>query len=106
MYNQYYNPYATGGSGLSLLSRIRGINWGSFLNNTQRTLNVINQAIPIVNQVKPIVNNAKTMFRVMKEVNTPDVRSNNSSTTPTTQTTSNDATEIKKEVSNKPQFFI
>lgn len=106
MYNQYYNPYAAGGSGLSLFSRIRGINWGSFLNNTQKTLNVINQAIPIVNQVKPIVNNARTMFRVMKEVNTPDTIPSNNSTTSKGETTSNTSTEIKKEVTNKPQFFI
>lgn len=52
-----------------LFSRIfrNGINWGSIVNNTQKTLNIINQAIPVVKQVSPVVKNAKTMFRVMNE---------------------------------------
>ena len=41
------------------------INWSNLLNNTQKTLNVINQAIPLYYQVKPIYNNAKTMFRMV-----------------------------------------
>ena len=44
MYNQYYNPYASSSGSLSMLSRVMRINWGSFLNNTQKTLNVINQS--------------------------------------------------------------
>ena len=99
MYNQYFNPYVTGG--LPLLSRVRSINWGNFLNNTQRTLNVINQAIPIVNQVKPMVNNAKTMLRVMREVNKPDEISNNN-----VANNNQSITQIKKEVYNKPQFLF
>ncbi len=41
------------------------INWGNILNNTQKTLNVINQAIPVYYQVKPIWGNAKTMFQMI-----------------------------------------
>lgn len=72
----FYNPYfgvpsaiATPNVSRGLLRGLlgRGINWGSILNNTQRTLGIINQAIPVVKQVSPIVNNAKTMFRVMNE---------------------------------------
>lgn len=44
-----------------------GFNIGSLLNNTQKTLNLVNQAIPIVKQINPLVKNAKTMFRVMNE---------------------------------------
>lgn len=52
-----------------LFSRLfrNGINWGSIINNTQKTLNIINQAIPVVKQVSPVVRNAKTMFKVMNE---------------------------------------
>ena len=46
-----------------------GINWASLLTNTQKTLNIVNQAIPLVYQVKPIVNNAKTIFKVANELN-------------------------------------
>ena len=56
MYNQY-NPYQISGG-------IKRINWSNILNNTQKTLNVINQAIPIIYQVKPLVTNAKTLFRI------------------------------------------
>lgn len=95
MYNQYYNPYITSNS-TSLFSRIKSFNWSGLLNNTQKTLNVINQAIPIVNQVKPIVNNTRTMFRVMKEVNS--INNNNN-------VTSNETKKIIQST-NKPQFFI
>ena len=44
------------------------INWTNILNNTQKTLNVINQAIPVYYQVKPIIGNAKTMFRMINSL--------------------------------------
>lgn len=60
MYNQM-NPY-------QLNSGIKRINWSNILNNTQKTLNVINQAIPIIYQVKPLVTNARTLFRIADAV--------------------------------------
>lgn len=60
MYNQM-NPY-------QFNNGIKKINWSSILNNTQKTLNVINQAIPIIYQVKPLVTNAKTLFRIADAV--------------------------------------
>ena len=45
----------------------KAINWTGLLSNTQKTLNIVNQAIPIVYQVKPMINNAKTMFRIASE---------------------------------------
>ena len=60
--NQFYSPY----SSVSGIAK-KTINWSGILNNTQKTLNIVNQAIPIVYQIKPIVNNAKTMFRVASE---------------------------------------
>jgi len=50
------------------LSSLKKINLGSILTNTQKTLNIVNQAIPLVYQVKPIVDNAKTMFKIMGAV--------------------------------------
>ena len=54
----------------SILSLLKNIKWGTILDGTSKTLNVINQAIPIVYQVKPIINNAKTMFKVANIINT------------------------------------
>ena len=77
----YYNPYftvmpytptlgsmasTTGSKGL-LSSLFSGGKISSFINGTQKTLSVINQAIPLVKQVSPVVKNAKTMFKVMNE---------------------------------------
>ena len=68
-YNNFY-PYQNNLNnnilkrGFSLFG-LRSINWSNLLNNTQKTLNVINQAIPVYYQVKPIWSNAKTMFRMV-----------------------------------------
>lgn len=55
----------------SILSLLKNIKWGSILDGTSKTLNVINQAIPVVYQVKPIINNAKTLFKVANIMNEP-----------------------------------
>ena len=46
------------------LSGLKTINWGGLINNTSKTLGIINQTIPIVRQVGPMVNNMKQMMRV------------------------------------------
>ena len=81
IYNNNFFPYNNFGGnnplrkGIGLLS-FKSINWSNILNNTQKTLNVINQAIPVYYQVKPIWSNAKTMFRMANalkdERSTPD----------------------------------
>lgn len=88
----YYNPYfssfpynytplnAIGStstkSGL-FSSLFGGSKFSSFINGTQKTLNIINQAIPIVKQMSPVMKNAKTMFRVMNEFKKVDTPVNN-----------------------------
>ena len=85
MYNQY-NPYQIGAG-------IKRINWSNVLNNTQKTLNVINQAIPIIYQVKPLVTNAKTIFRIADAVKEEETQVNN---------------QVKEEIKEKSnlQFFL
>ena len=93
----YNNPYMMNGmtptksmlGGLGL----KKINWSNLLNNTQKTLNVINQAIPVYYQVKPIYNNAKTMFRMVNALKEDKPIDNTSK-------------EIKKETSTGPVFFL
>lgn len=75
------------------LGSIRKINWSNILNNTQKTLNVINQAIPVYYQVKPIWSNAKTMFRMVNALKEDKPIDNTSK-------------EIKKETSTGPVFFL
>lgn len=45
------------------------INWSNILNNTQKTLSIINQIIPVIYQIKPMYDNAKTIFKVFNVVN-------------------------------------
>ncbi len=92
-------PIPRGGS---LFSRIfpgnglRSINWSNMLNNTQKTLNIINQAIPIAYQIKPMVNNAKTMFKIIGAVKDDNTELN-------TRNTELKQTENKE---NQPIFYL
>lgn len=82
-------------------------NWSNLLNNTQKTLNVINQAIPIFYQVRPIWNNAKTMFKIMGAIKEDDAKDNNES-----EKKEEKIKEEAKETTfisnheNQPQFFL
>lgn len=77
----------------------RRINFNNILNNTQRTLGIINQAIPIVYQVKPLLNNARTLFRVASAINDNDEETNSNNYS------DNISYEEKKD-SNGPIFYL
>ena len=82
-------------------------NWSGFLSNTQKTLNVVNQAIPIFYQIRPIWNNAKTMFRIMgaiKEDDDEPKETSNTSTSKQAETTTSNTTYLTND--NQPQFFL
>ena len=82
----------------------RGINWNNILNNTQRTLGIINQAIPIVYQVRPLLNNARTLFRVASAINSNEEEERNE-VREETNYNSNVNYETKKD-SNGPIFYL
>lgn len=46
------------------LTSIKKLNWGNLINNTSKTLGLINQTIPIVKQTGPMINNIKSIVRV------------------------------------------
>ncbi len=82
----------------------KSFNWGNLLNNTQKTLGIINQSIPVFYQIKPIWNNAKTMFKVFGEFS----KINNKSKTITNNNNTN-TTQINQPSTNEtnnPNFFI
>lgn len=85
----------------SLWQGIRNIKWGSFLNNTQKTLNVINQAIPVYYQVKPIWQNVKNLGRIVTAFNEPETSNNQKNNVINTQNS-----EKKENSTNQPTFFI
>ncbi len=43
---------------------IKGFNWTGIINNTSKTLGIINQTIPVIKQVGPMTNNIKSMIKV------------------------------------------
>jgi hypothetical protein len=108
MYNQFpyssFNPVGSSVGQLGNTSRLGGLlglgkgafNWDGFLNNAQRTLNVINQAIPVYNQVKPVFKNVGTVFRVIGELS----KSNNTSSSKEKGVQTKETT-----TTNGPQFF-
>ena len=99
--NYGYMNYGNTPGKVGLFSKLRGIKWGDFLNNTSKTLNVINQAIPIVYQVKPLITNAKTMFRIANIIKSDDKSSN------VVSSYNQKKEESKKNYSsNQPTFFI
>lgn len=67
-----YNPMMMRGPRLmgriNLFSRffngIKNYNWSGLINNTSKTLGVINQTIPIVKQVKPVINNMRSVIKI------------------------------------------
>lgn len=83
----------------------RGINWNNILNNTQRTLGIINQAIPIVYQVKPLLTNARTLFRVASALNSNDDDEEVNEVREETNYNRNVNYETKKD-SNGPIFYL
>lgn len=76
--------------GMNILSLLKNIKWGSILDGTSKTLNVINQAIPVVYQVKPIINNAKTMFKIANIMNS----------------ATEEETKKEEKTTNSPIFYI
>ncbi|MBQ8472366.1 MAG: hypothetical protein IJ501_02555 [Bacilli bacterium] len=133
MFNNPYNmyPYMNQGMnmarGIPMVGAVKSskggffktlstIKWGSILNNTQKTLNVINQAIPVYYQIKPICSNLKSFGKIMSIFNEPDNNSNNNNSNQINNlnqnsSQSNNSNQIntinKKENSQGlPTFFI
>ena len=102
-------PVASTSKGLFSKLLGGGLNWGSILNTTQKTLGLVNQAIPVIKQVSPVMKNAKTIFKVMNEFKKVD--------TPPTNITPSDSNNENKTINDTiqtnnlsfdgaPTFFI
>ncbi len=98
----YNYPYPKVGLFSRFSNFAKGFNFSSFLDGTQKTLGVINQAIPIVYQVKPIFRNARTMFKIADEISKP---SNDVGEMRTVKQESNVNGGVQTN-SNKPIFYI
>ena len=104
-YNSFY-PYQNIGAKTGLFSFFKGkINWSTLLNNTQKTLNIINQAIPVFYQVKPMWNNTKTIFKIIGAVKEEEKNASNLRQNKTVQNT-NQYIENNYINDNTPNFFL
>lgn len=113
--NGYY-PYQGYGYRPGLFSSLRGkFNWSGILNNTQKTLNIINQAIPVFYQIKPIWNNTKTVFRIIGAIKDDDKGEKVQKTNKTNYTNnynthnSNQSNYQSSNINNddnRPKFFL
>lgn len=86
----------------------KSIDWAALLSNTQKTLNIVNQAIPIVYQAKTIFNNAKTMFRLASEISKAGKSSSNSNNIVQNNNTNTNTESYSNYNSeeNQPMFFF
>lgn len=118
--NNLYFPYQMGmniplmGTRTGLFSRLgnglgifKTINWTNIINNTSKTLGVINQAIPIVKQTGPMLHNMRSMLRVAsvfrdETSNKPKKKKNNSSSNKNI----NEKKEVQTSNDSLPNFFI
>lgn len=82
-----YNNPSIITKGLGLLKNLK---WSELLDNTGKTLGVINQAIPVIYQAKPILTNAKTLFKIVGSINNKSTNNN----------------KEKRENNNSPIFYI
>lgn len=93
-----------------LLSKLKGgINWGNFLTNTSKTLNVINQAIPLFYQVRPLFQNAKTMFRIADIIRSDNTQKKSTINQINTSVANQSQEEIQNKTkisNNQPTFFL
>ena len=124
------NALATGTRSTGLLSKlgtglsgIKSINWGGLINNTSKTLGIINQTIPLVRQVGPVVNNMRSMIKVasifkdetdtkprninqQSTTNNTNTRNTTSTTTTTLSKTNQRYNTNKQDYNESPTFFI
>lgn len=102
MYN-YYQPVRP--KGANFFSNLKGKwNWNSILNNTQRTLNIINQAIPIYYQVRPMYQNMKTIFKIAGAVSDSPSKKDTTSAKKEINTFPNEKKETQSQ--NSLNFFL
>lgn len=111
MFNQI--PYGIGSpfltSNATKTSFLSKINWSTLLSNTQKTLNVVNQAIPLYYQVKPIFGNIKTLSRIGKELGNINTSNDANSTIQTNNIISSKETnnnQTNNTLYPEPTFFL
>ena len=94
----------------NIFKGIKTFNWTSLINNTSKTLGIINQSIPLVKQAGPVFGNMKSMIKLASVFK--DETDNIPRTTPNNNTYTKTITKEKESSndnyngSDSPTFFI
>ena len=94
---------------------IKSLNWGGLINNTSKTLGIINQTIPLVKQVGPMVGNMRSMLKIasiFKDETDPvtnkrPVKNHNQTNQNSNHITNNQKNNNSEQIEDySPNFFI
>ena len=86
---------------------IKSINWTNLVNNTSKTLGIINQSVPIVKQVGPVMNNMKSILRIASILkDEPNTKKNPPTKTNYSSPISSTSNIPKEQDTYSPTFFI
>ena len=95
----------------SAFGAIKNFNWSGLINNTSKTLGIINQSIPLVRQVGPMMNNMRSMMKIASifkdetDINTKKLNNKNNYSS----NYNNEIVERNsqyKSYDNSPTFFV
>ena len=84
----------------NIFKGIKTFNWTGLINNTSKTLGIINQSIPIVKQVGPVFGNMKSMIKLASAFK------DETDITPSTYQNNNSQTYDNTTNTESPTFFI
>ena len=89
------------------IKSIKAFNWTGLINNTSKTLGIINQTIPLARQVGPMVGNMRSMIKLASvfkdETDKPATRHNNYYKE---QQKKESVATLDKDSYDSPTFFI
>jgi hypothetical protein len=100
----------------SAFGAIKALNWSGLINNTSKTLGLINQTIPLVRQVGPMMGNMRSMLKLASvfkdETDSPIKNTTMGNNYSHSSTTSDIRNNYKKEEvqnyiqDNSPNYFL
>lgn len=84
---------------------VKGLNFPKMIGGISKVLGIANQVIPIYLKAKPVIHNAKNILGVLKEMGKTSNNQENKIAKKDVENIKN-SSNIKKEESNSPTFFL
>ena len=83
----------------------KGLSLTKIIGGLSKTLQIANQVIPLYQKTKPLIHNARSILGVLKET-TKTKEKSTSTAAPIKKEVKTSLSEIKKENTNSPTFFL